>query len=332
MAIAKQDSKWIRGVDGATAMIDAARVVLQARLLPIVELLHLTSEKADEDPEYVHQLRVATRRADAAMRAFRSAFNADRWKKLHKTLREIRQAANDARMCDVHAMILVHRLEKATEPDVEALRCELQATAQHRQAAQKTLIEIAEHYPADKLVRRFDRLIESAAAPTAEALFTDIDDRNPTRLQGAPTLMDAAMANLPAALRDVRDAADADLSVYENLHNLRLKAKRLRYQMEIFAPCFDAAFRKKLYPQFKTMQDHLGRINDFHELAIRIEGDAAQAPDTMKPELLSLAEEYHAARQLQRQVFLAWFKEFREQGSLDELERFMDQARALQTM
>ncbi len=64
------DGKWLLGLRDDMPVVAAVRHVLMARLSPVRE--HLTSAvfQADEDPEHVHQLRVATRRAGAALRIF----------------------------------------------------------------------------------------------------------------------------------------------------------------------------------------------------------------------------------------------------------------------
>src|SRR5262249_41087486 len=56
---------------------------------------------ADEDVEHVHQLRVASRRADAALKLFRAYLPRGTYRKARARLRAIRRAAGDARDWDV---------------------------------------------------------------------------------------------------------------------------------------------------------------------------------------------------------------------------------------
>lgn len=46
------------------------------------------------------------------------------------------------------------------------------------------------------------------------------------------------------------------------LHNMRIAAKRLRYTMEIFAPCFPGKDFSKIYDQVKSIQEQIGEIHD----------------------------------------------------------------------
>jgi CHAD domain-containing protein len=45
------------------------------------------------------------------------------------------------------------------------------------------------------------------------------------------------------------------------LHRLRLASKRLRYTLELFRPCYPAAFEERL-DTLRKLQDHLGEVND----------------------------------------------------------------------
>ncbi|RMF75419.1 MAG: CHAD domain-containing protein, partial [Planctomycetota bacterium] len=98
--------KWVEGFDAETPASDAARLVLRSRLAPIGELLDGAANHAADDEEFVHQLRVATRRAAAALRAFECVGPRTAMKTVARQLREIRRAAAAAREDDVHGGIL----------------------------------------------------------------------------------------------------------------------------------------------------------------------------------------------------------------------------------
>jgi CHAD domain-containing protein len=59
---------------------------------------------------------------------------------------------------------------------------------------------------------------------------------------------------------------------YEDLHSVRVVAKRLRYAMEVFAECFAAPFREQLYPRIAELQEILGVVCDAHVNLARTEG------------------------------------------------------------
>ena len=55
---------------------------------------------------------------------------------------------------------------------------------------------------------------------------------------------------------DIRDPAKMD-----ELHNMRIAAKRLRYTMEVFAPCFGPEFTRIL-KTIEEIQERIGAIHD----------------------------------------------------------------------
>src|SRR5271166_2129584 len=59
-------------------------------------------------------------------------------------------------------------------------------------------------------------------------------------------------------LGELNQTASDDLNDCENLHQVRIIGKRLRYAMEVFAGCFAPPFREKLYPAMEEMQTILG--------------------------------------------------------------------------
>src|SRR5262245_13261360 len=110
------DGKWITGLTPSTSVMDAAKAVLSMRFAVVRHYLPLAAEKAHEDVEHVHQLRVGTRRAAAALRMFADAFPRKHLKPTRQTLRTIRRAAGDARDWDVFLLGLptAKPLETAT--------------------------------------------------------------------------------------------------------------------------------------------------------------------------------------------------------------------------
>jgi CHAD domain-containing protein len=275
------------------------------RLKAVEQMLPLAAGHAEEDVEYVHQLRVATRRADAALRLFRPLAGPARWKKTRRRLRRIRQAAGDARDCDVHLELLRRDREQADlvlQPvfdDVAAW------TEICRAAAQEAINDVAGRYP-KRVLRRGRRRLLSSLRPRREqmkaTLETDCDH---------PRLADLAAASLPRLLRLVQNTAAKDLEVLDNLHDLRICAKRLRYAMEIFGSCLGPSFQDD-YALVQSMQEELGAINDSHVMMDRVRAfaraiaDPAAADETapLSGDLGGLLEHYRSQRHERIRRFL----------------------------
>ena len=65
-----RSSKWITGAKPEQPVTDVAQRALRERLNTVWFYAPLAAKKYEEDIEYVHQLRVATRRAGAGLQIF----------------------------------------------------------------------------------------------------------------------------------------------------------------------------------------------------------------------------------------------------------------------
>jgi CHAD domain-containing protein len=256
--------KWIDGLGPETAVADAARRSLETRLAVIAHALPLAAHLAEHDIEHVHRLRVATRRAAAALKLYRDWLpqKTRRWFK--KRLRKIRRAASEARDLDV----LIQRLQRdgaQVEPIVRFL-------AEKRRAVQPDMIKLADD------MRRDDRFVRKAARLFRKIPSSDADeqDASPERFcDWAPQ----QLAKFRSAFVELLPDGSEDI---EALHQFRIRTKALRYAIELLAPAFDPHLRKEIYPAVEQLQEQLGNITD-HIAAIRLFAEweahnAAQTP------------------------------------------------------
>jgi CHAD domain-containing protein len=91
--------------------------------------------------------------------------------------------------------------------------------------------------------------------------------------------------------------------------------------MEVFADCFEPAFKEELYPAVEQMQDILGNANDSHVACGRLAElrDRAKAllEDQARPLLpgIEVLLRYHAQRlPKERQQFAKWWARWQEDG------------------
>ena len=89
-------SKWISDLGAATPVADAARRVLTIRLEGVRDCLGYALREPGRDPELVHQLRVATRRASAGLESFADCLPPRVGKTARGLIRNIRRAAGKA--------------------------------------------------------------------------------------------------------------------------------------------------------------------------------------------------------------------------------------------
>ncbi|MFM8275123.1 MAG: CHAD domain-containing protein [Gemmata sp.] len=243
------DGKWVTGLTPDAPVADAARAVLAERFAVVREFLPLAAGRAWEDPEFVHQLRVGTRRAGAALRAFAAALPPKPLVATKRALRAVRRAAGDARDWDVFLAALPGTKPLATAAAKPALDFLMGYACGQRATAQARLVEAEAQRGA-----KFGTL--SAGLP-GRARAPEGDD--------APATFGAlAGRQLGELLRALTDAAAANPAAPAQLHALRITAKRLRYAIEIFAPCFPPALRDTVYPAVERVQEVLGSVQDAH--------------------------------------------------------------------
>ena len=126
-------AKWIEASPDEPVTDVAARSLKQ-RLEPVNHYLPLAAYQADKDIEYVHQLRVWSRRAQEAIAMYRGLLTEWRAAWMDKQLRKIRQATNDARDDDVFAERLA-----ADKADPGAAKL-LKRVREHRCEAQEQVL------------------------------------------------------------------------------------------------------------------------------------------------------------------------------------------------
>ena len=283
-------SKWIDGVAADQPVSDSACRALRVRLSVVWHYVPLAAERARDDIEYVHQLRVATRRGMAAMQAFDNVCPKGPGRWMCKCLKKLRKAAGDARDDDVLYLRLAEMQER--HPGIEVL---LECVKSHRREAQKPIRKIYRHLQRKRFDRRMDELIDRTAwrdKPIKE-----------------PTFGIAARQQLRPLVNDFFRCARADLNDFSKLHDLRIAGKQVRYAMEIFSAAFDDDFRRQLYPQVEQAQELLGEVNDHASARARFETWLTQTRDANSTTLLrQLAlSEARAARRC-RQKFRAWWR------------------------
>jgi CHAD domain-containing protein len=296
--------KWIDELTATTAVADAARRVLTLRLQAVSDNLALSLREPEKDTEYVHQLRVATRRARAALDIFRECMAPKAFKRAKRDLRNLRRAAGVARDWDVFLADLTERLAQRPPHRRRAGLDFLTGFALgHRLEAQATLeSSVPDSFARD---RHTAELLHSVSMPDS----------------GATVLVDLARPCLLDRLHDLDQAVSADLTEYVNLHQVRIAGKRLRYAMEVFAGCFDAEFRTVHYAAVEEMQEILGRTNDSYVATQRLEVLRQKAKamlpaqwKRLKPNFDELQKSHHEQLAEGLPQFEKWWDQWQKSG------------------
>jgi CHAD domain-containing protein len=294
------DGKWIRELTAAMPLGDAARRVLGIRLATVHRALPLAITDARRDVEHVHQLRVATRRARAALDIFTDCLPDAAYRAAKKELRKIRRAAGAARDWDVFLAALTDAKRRVTARETPGRDLLIGYATAQRHAAQEQLASLGADYP-----DRFETMQTETLAAVRE--------QRPGQM-----LFPMAPALLTALIDALEQAMAGNLDDYAQLHQVRIAGKRLRYAMEVFVDCFPPQFRGKFYPAVEAMQEILGDANDSHVASTRLAeviDQLAYVPSRSRKRLrigLEVYRQFHEVRlQKQRALFDAWRERWR---------------------
>jgi CHAD domain-containing protein len=300
------EGKWISDLAAATPLVDAARRVLSIRLEVVRDWLGLALREPDKDPEHVHQLRVGTRRAGAALEIFAPCLPEKVYDAARRHLRRLRRAAGAARDWDVFLMALAEEKHKKKRQHRPALDFLSGYALGQRVTAQAGLMSASPDYPF-----AFERLVAETVAAV----------QKPRYEPGTRTLHELAGPLLLGLLRDFHRAASDDLKEYERLHRVRILGKRLRYAMEVFADCFSPAFREEVYPVVEEMQEILGRANDSYVAIQRLSALRAKIQAIMpgdwkrlRPGIEGLLKYHQQRLPEERECFHDWWQRWQQTG------------------
>jgi len=198
-----------------------------------------------DDGENVHRLRVATRRASVALKAFRDLTDPIEADALRDALSQIRKAADVARNIDATSEHLLSQCADASDELREKLRSRLGTSRAHSQA------------PITAMLRKLD---EAHFDERIKALLSHIKHNHPKRCL-VPYGKQARRILKPVVKKFFR-AAKSGVSNDDELHALRIRAKKLRYTMEITSVAFGPEFMDALYQKCCECQDIMGSIRD----------------------------------------------------------------------
>ena len=306
------DDKWISGLRSDMPLAEAARRVLAVRLGVVLERQPCAVAHADADIEHVHQLRVGTRRAAAALRIFADCLPAKLHRKTRRTLRAIRRAAGAARDWDVFLAMVNSRRDRATVKQQPGFDFLLGFGHGQRVSAQDSLCDAAAGQ-AEKL----ERLLGAIGKALEAADHT-------------PTLRALAVPMLTRLVHEFEEAARGDLRAYEALHQVRIFGKQVRYAMELLESCFAPALRDDVYPRIAEMQEILGRANDSHVARQRLDALRQRLEATQPAEwaryqpAVDQLQSYHRRRlPEQRRQFAQWWQGWQSSGQAAALERLL---------
>jgi CHAD domain-containing protein len=224
----------------------------------------------DTDPEALHKMRTGMRRLRTAVQVFASVLKFPK-PISDRRLRDIAHGLGTVRDWDVLQSILENRyypqLPTEEQKTLETVLNHLQHQRQHDFAAMTNMLTSSDYR---QVLRSLKRWIDhpryrSVAEYRLLAVASDLALPLVSQLLLHPGWL-VGLNWLHHPLASDPKAATLELSHLltvkgTTLHSLRKQIKRVRYQAELFAPCYGPEYRTQI-EELQTAQDILGQLQD----------------------------------------------------------------------
>ena len=234
---------------------------------------------ADYDTEFLHDYRVALRKVRSVLSLFKGVYGEAETEMLKADFSELMAPTGRMRDLDVYLLDRDHYFEMLPDTLHGGLTMMFDLLSKERQAG----------------LRAFSRRLRSAGYNrkmlALAARFADRNSLDP----GANAMLhaaDYASALIWKRYRKVCKIAAGidDRTEDEEVHELRIHCKKLRYLMEFFAPLFPSGEIRVLIKPLKRLQDNLGLFNDYSVQQISLQAFLGDHPTSGGKDNLAIAQ------------------------------------------
>lgn len=252
-----------------------------------------------DNPDAVHDARVATRRARVFLAEFEDNVPGGLARTASKRLRKMGRRLGEARELDVSLALL---RDWPAESDAARKFCTARLEAD-RADAQKSVAEAEAELASGAMTELFAR-VKDGFEPSTACHLRHARGRLRKRLNKLEKLYDAWWTS----------------RLDDDLHQVRIRLKSFRYAVEIYRGLYGRPADKFLH-ELEAAQDSLGRWNDLRCLRGCVQASGAVAPKQQRAGIAALAAaigaEADAAQENVREELGAFFekqpmKEYRE--------------------
>lgn len=209
-----------------------------------------TLVRANPAVEGVHQLRVALRRMRSAISAFRDVLPEDTRDRVTEELRWIASSCGAARDWDVFRTQLLKPLARYVDDEPALMRVTRAADAA-RGKAYGAMRETLESRRMTRSLLEIEEWWESGEWAAAMGDWRESPLRDFSRI--VLRRLQRKVMKLGSNLRELPEA---------DLHELRIRCKKLRYASEFFRSAFPRKSADGYLAALSAVQDHLGSLND----------------------------------------------------------------------
>jgi CHAD domain-containing protein len=267
--------------------------------------INTQAARISDNPEAIHDMRVASRRLRSAVSVFAPLFARKRRRQSAKKLRALTRALGGAREWDVICQMLgVLRDAGHAEGGQAAIEHVLERVEEDRQLTRVAMHEEITRLDLPRLRKSMSRLLSGASTLM-------------TREELACLAWEAIAPKLDAALGTLDQLRTRERP--DEMHRARVATKKLRYALELLEP----AFRERPPPllgQMKSLQEILGRHHDAVVLENLLAATQAQLRENGRETLAKGLGDALARVRMDR---LSHFESFRMLSTDWSLDRFV---------
>jgi len=238
------------------------------RLIPLVDAFSKEIEgvKTGEDTEFIHRMRVASRRLRAALPLFASCFPEKKYQQWYEEVRAVTRALGEARDTDVQIAFLTKLIKKRdarkhpypdSAPSIR-LTGDMETILLTKLKKKRLKLQNA-------VVSSLDNLEKSGIINQMQVFFHDQEilvksSRKKDYPYGLAPVAASRIARRLSKLRSYEEWVHNPDAIAEH-HAIRIAAKKLRYTMEVYSPLYRRGLKKPL-SRVKKIQEILGDLHD----------------------------------------------------------------------
>jgi CHAD domain-containing protein len=261
-----------------------------------------------QDIEYIHRMRVASRRLRSALPIFAGCFSARKISAWTREVKQITVALGNARDTDVQIDLVKQILASLPSANMQngVRRLLLRFSQQRMKLQSKVLLAV-------------DELTGSGILADMTNQFNESLAHFPESLPNTGSLYQLGFDTLNLHLDEFL-AYEKYIYAPERvaeLHAMRIASKRLRYEMEIFAPLYPEEL-KSYMQAIRKAQETLGNVHDCDVWALTL-------PQFMEKERRRSLKFYGSPQPYNRLIRgIQYFQQNRETARKDQYEMFLD--------
>ncbi len=259
-----------------------------------------------QDIEFIHRMRVASRRLRSALSIFDACFPATKKDRWIKEIQGITRALGAARDLDVQIELLENFAKSLSDPiyrpGIRRLLLRIRQRRVRRQA---------------KVIEALDVLDSHQTISKMESKLTACEKKKDSVYLFSPALYQLSFEVNCVQLDNLLafDAIVGNADEVEAHHAMRIAAKKLRYNLEAFASLYENELKEPL-SVLRKIQDGLGEIHDCDVWAIFL-------PQFISDETKLTEKYFGSAKSMKRLIpGLQFFQQDRHQSRLDNFQSF----------